>query len=356
MVKKEILNDSQKLKFIEILLLVGSIFAAFKIPQELIWLFMLFIFIGLVLYVAIQVGIKSIRWYNLFVYIASLCFSATYTYLFTISVALSFKITNIFLIEAVFISYLFGMTYIIQIFLSKPKEKGGRKMWNKIKNYICTIIGFIAFVISSLIFYYTYNLFVSNNGKIEWSNTLAVGLSSISIGIALISMCISLTGGKRIRRLVDSDYENFMNLFENVRIDFIEEAAKRQGVVDRVNVEVLAWKSRQYFDRAVDLIDWIDESKLRHLSEYTKQLVLLLFAQRNDFVWNRDVGNIIKMYRRLWETGVINYAEDKIKTELLLIFEKKIGTRKPNENDLALFDRILTTISLNPDVRFKRII
>jgi hypothetical protein len=147
-------------------------------------------------------------------------------------------------------------------------------MLKKIRKHlkICAIIGFIAFLVSLGIFWYTYNLYVSNHGQIDWPQTLAIGLSSISIGIALISLCISITGGKRIRRLIDSDYENFMNLFENVRIDFIEESTKREGRVDRVNVEVLAWKSRQYFDRAFDLIEWVDESKLRHLSEYLKQL------------------------------------------------------------------------------------
>jgi hypothetical protein len=355
MPRKELLKDKDKTKFIELLILVGSILTVLNPPPEMIYLLLLAILISLFLYVGLKAGIKKIFWYNVNVAFLSAFLSGVFTFHISMSVVKIGVFNGYYLFGFVLLFY--GvLSYLFYITLNKPIQRGRQSMWKKIKNYICTIIGLIAFVISSIIFWYTYNLFLSNNGRIEWSNILAIGLSSLSIGIALISMCISLIGGRRIRRLIDSDYENFMNLFENVRIDFIEEAAKRQGVIERVNVEVLAWKSRQYFDRAINLREWvIDESKLRHLSEYTKQLVILLFAQRRDLVWNRDVGNIVKMYRRLWETGVINYAEDRIKTELLLLFDEIIGTRRPDENDLALFNRILTTISPNPDVTFGKI-
>ena len=43
-VRKFQLDTSQRTKLIEILLIVGSIVAAFKMPTKMIWLFMLFFF------------------------------------------------------------------------------------------------------------------------------------------------------------------------------------------------------------------------------------------------------------------------------------------------------------------------
>jgi hypothetical protein len=354
----EILTDKQKLKLLEVLLIVGSILAAFKIPDNLIWFFLLFILAGIMLYAALQTGIRSFGWYNLIVFLASISFSAIFTFLFSVSIIKSFQIPYPNWVVIMFL-YLFLVTWILYKFLAKPNQRGKQSMWVRIRNQlgICTIIGLIAFAFSVGIFWYTYNLYIANNGKIDWPQTLAIGLSSVSIGIALISLCISLTGGRRIRRLISSDYENFIDLFENVRIDFIEESAKREGRIDRVNIEVLVWKSKQYFDRAIDLTEWVDESKLRHLSEYLKQLVLSLFTRSpHSLIWNRDVSYIVKMYVKLWTTGVINYAEDRIRIELLQLFTTQIGERRPNEDDITLFNRILAILGeRDPDATFERI-
>jgi len=48
------LDKSQKTKLIEILLIVGSIVAAFKIPASLIWIFMLFVLCSILYYIVIQ--------------------------------------------------------------------------------------------------------------------------------------------------------------------------------------------------------------------------------------------------------------------------------------------------------------
>ena len=322
---------------------------------------MLFILAILVLYVSLQAGMRSIRAYNFIVFLTSLCFSTVFTYLFAVSYIIAFKVAwpqwSIIVIV-----YLLALTYILYLILSKPEEKGEKGMWERIKKHlgICTIIGVIFIAVAFGFFWYSYTLY--NNEQIKWSETLAVGFSFISVGIALTSLCISRTSRRILQRVVDSDYENFINLFENERISFIREAIR--GGVNRFMVEVLAWKSRLYFDSAISLKKQIsDKSKLREMSAYLKHLVYLLFVQSlppqnwRPLVWNRDVGNIVKMYRRLWETGVINNAEERIKNQLLELFETHIGARRPNEDDLTLFNRILTTISeRNSDITFERII
>jgi len=52
-VRKFQLDTSQRTKLIEILLIVGSIVAAFKMPTKMIWLFMLF-FCSILYYIIIQ--------------------------------------------------------------------------------------------------------------------------------------------------------------------------------------------------------------------------------------------------------------------------------------------------------------
>lgn len=48
------LDISQRTKLIEILLIVGSIVAAFKIPTKMLWLFMLFVLLSILYYILIQ--------------------------------------------------------------------------------------------------------------------------------------------------------------------------------------------------------------------------------------------------------------------------------------------------------------
>ena len=53
-VRKFQLDTSQRTKLIEILLIVGSIVAAFKMPTKMIWLFMLFSLCSILYYIIIQ--------------------------------------------------------------------------------------------------------------------------------------------------------------------------------------------------------------------------------------------------------------------------------------------------------------
>jgi len=53
-VRKFQLDTSQRTKLIEILLIVGSIVAAFKMPTKMIWLFMLFFLCSILYYIIIQ--------------------------------------------------------------------------------------------------------------------------------------------------------------------------------------------------------------------------------------------------------------------------------------------------------------
>ena len=83
--RKEILTDPQKLKFIEILLIVGAIISAFQLPLEMIWIFMLFVLFSLLYYIYLQREDKSIRVFNFFAVFVATYFSGIFTYLFSVS-------------------------------------------------------------------------------------------------------------------------------------------------------------------------------------------------------------------------------------------------------------------------------
>lgn len=352
MERKEILTDKQKLKFVEILLIVGSILSAFNLPLEMVWVFMLFILFSLLYYVYLQRNDKNVKTFNYFAIFVSGYFSGVYTYLFSVSL-LTVTIHYYPYTVSIPILYYSVLTWTFYKVLSKPIKRGKINMWERFKKYYrpCALLGFIFVGIGILFVGLAVYVFITNNEEMRWSDILAIGLALISFGIALISLCISRESTRRLERVTDSDYDNFIDLMENTRISFIDEARIRG--IDRFMVEVVAWKSRQYFDRAINLREWvIDKSKLRDLSTYLKHLVhLLLYQSQSEekkwisLVWNRDVGNIVKMYHKLWDTKMIDYADEKVRKELIYIFENFIGNRLPQESDLALFERIQTALS-----------
>ncbi len=78
------LNVNQKMKLIEILLIVGSILAAFKIPSDMIWLFMIFILFSILYYIHIQQ--KKVGHLELTSIFVSASFVGIITYNFAVSV------------------------------------------------------------------------------------------------------------------------------------------------------------------------------------------------------------------------------------------------------------------------------
>lgn len=234
-------------------------------------------------------------------------------------------------------------------------------MWERLKRYYgpFTIAGFILMVIGAALVGYAIYILVTNNEAISWSDYLAIGLAFVSFGIALVSLGISKDSTRRLEKLSDSDYDNFVDSMENERLTFIREFEPRKA---RFMVEVVAWKSKQYFEKAIGLRELvIDKSKLRFLPIMVKHLAHLILVQATEqkwinIVWNRDVHNIVKMYTRLWETEVIEYGEEHIKKALISIFDNYIGERETDEDDLTFFKRTQKVIGeKEPNEPFERI-
>ncbi len=57
--KQFIFKKAQKIKLIEILLIVGSLIAAFKLPTNMVWVFMLFAICSIIYYIFIQTPIRK---------------------------------------------------------------------------------------------------------------------------------------------------------------------------------------------------------------------------------------------------------------------------------------------------------
>lgn len=264
------------------------------------------------------------------------------------------------------IVYYSVLTWAFYNVLSKPVEGGRRSMLERIRRYYgpYTIAGIVLVFIGIILVSIAVYVLVTNNEEVRWSDILAIGLALISFGIALISLGIASDSTRRLEKVTDSDYDNFVDNLENERLKFLAEARIRK-VIDHFMVEVVAWKSKQYFEKAINLRELvIDKSKLRFLSIMVKHLAHLLLVQSQKpkqkwikVVWNRDVHNIVKMYSQLWDTEMIEYAEEHIRRDLINIFDNYIGERKPDEEDTTFFRRIQVEIGKRePNEPFKRIV
>jgi len=121
------LSIDDKKKIIQVLLIVSAIISAFKIPDEIIWIFMLFILFSLIYYVflfsdKIRENIQTMNFITVFV---SSLFSLNFTLIFTISYI---KYVKGDLISAYLIAYTyyFGLTYIMYKILSFKGEEGNK--------------------------------------------------------------------------------------------------------------------------------------------------------------------------------------------------------------------------------------
>jgi len=75
------LEDPDKIKLIELLLVVDTILVAFKfLPDNFVWIFILFVVMAIVLFIKLKKGTEKNRYYNLNVAVASLFFSGTLSY------------------------------------------------------------------------------------------------------------------------------------------------------------------------------------------------------------------------------------------------------------------------------------
>jgi len=205
---------------------------------------------------------------------------------------------------------------------------------------------------------------LGENESLRWSDLVSLGVGMISIGIALVSvnisrvsMNISTSSDRKITGLTTADFESFVSEFEDQRFYFIDKANRRQ--LDRFTVEAFVWKSRVFFDRAMALREWVEEPNLRRLVTYFSHLVNIVFVQLrqlefHELVYNRDANNIITMYIQLWDTGVINTISDRIRKELIQLFEENIASRRPREHYINFFRRIKDELSnKNPNETFE---
>jgi len=251
-----------------------------------------------------------------------------------------------------------------------PSKSYGRSenMWERIRNSSWIRILGVILIIGGVILLGTgfYLLATNENESLRWSDLLSLGVGMISIGIALISvsisgisMNISTRSDRKLTGLTTADFELFVSDFEDQRFFFIERVKRKQ--IDRFAVEAFVWKSRVYFDRALALREWVEEANLRRLVNYFKHLVNIVLVQvkemgLNELVFNRDVNNIIIMYLRLWETGVINLSSTMVRNELIGIFENNIASRRPGERYIPFFRRIKDILSRrDPNKMFEMI-
>ena len=111
------LEDEDKLKLIELLLVVGSILVAFKfLPDNVVWVFLLFVVLAIFVFIGLKKGVKKNIYYNLVVVFSSLFFSATLAY----EIAYSFGVAMIFsgsiqLIYTIQISQILATLYFVAI-------------------------------------------------------------------------------------------------------------------------------------------------------------------------------------------------------------------------------------------------
>ena len=116
------LERERKIKLIEILLIVGSFLAAFQLPTNMIWIFMIFILFALVYYILIQSGAKeSDAVVRMSAILISFPFIAIVTYNLGVSLVKTFPEISLITMLLVAIYYVvFGM--LLTLALTKTKK------------------------------------------------------------------------------------------------------------------------------------------------------------------------------------------------------------------------------------------
>ena len=179
----------------------------------------------------------------------------------------------------------------------------------------------------------------------------------MSLNISRVSRDISDSSDRKLTRLTTAELESLISEFEDQRFYFIERV--NRGQLDRFSVESFVWKSLVYFNRAIALREWVEESKFNRLIKYFDILVDIVMVQSirgkwRQLVWNRDVNNIVSMYIQLMETGIIDTVPVNMKRNLLHMFEKQIGARIPREKNVTWFKRVKGELSKrDPNTTFE---
>lgn len=303
MVRRELLNDKQKLHFIEVLLVVGAILSALNIPVNMVWFLMLFIMAGLFIFVNIQVGIMNVHFYNVYVGLASVCFSAVFTYLFATSFVNSFSISTSILASIVII-YLFSLTYFFYIVLSKPKEgkimlsdirkmikRGFTKYW-----YVLVIIGLLAIIFPIPLQYFGLNITL-----IYFAIPLGVGL--ISIGLACYSILVSDMSDRKMSAISNELVLRIISQYEDRRLSILRK--KRELYYKMVNKTATSTE-KQLFKTDFNFTVWkcvVDIQRIEVLKEFIYKK-----HQKRLLRWSYNLFNNILYHVRIHQ--VIEYLQD----------------------------------------------
>ena len=116
------LSIAQKTKLIEILLIVGSIIAAFKLPINLIWMFILFVIFSILYYILIQNNLlKKGLLSRLISFLVASLFSGVLIYHFVISLAQQLYPPYKLLIYLIFFMFYGLLTLFIFVALSRNR-------------------------------------------------------------------------------------------------------------------------------------------------------------------------------------------------------------------------------------------
>jgi hypothetical protein len=114
--KLNLSKDDDKIKLIEILLIVGSILVAFKfLPDNMVWIFLLFVVLAIALFIKLKEGSEKNKYYNLNVAFASMCFSGTLSFELAYSLGLVVKMGNPPYIDPVLVAQIIAILYYVLI-------------------------------------------------------------------------------------------------------------------------------------------------------------------------------------------------------------------------------------------------
>lgn len=125
------LKDEDKIKLLELLLIIGSILVAFKfLPDNMVWIFLLFVVSAIALFIKLTQGSKKNKYYNGCVAFASFCFSGTLVFELAYSVGATIgsipgilQITDTILIARIIaVVYYFLIAFILYSALKWKKE------------------------------------------------------------------------------------------------------------------------------------------------------------------------------------------------------------------------------------------
>lgn len=131
--KKYSLNYKQKLHLAEILLIVGALLSALHLPEQLIWIFMLFVMFSIVYIIIIQQEEKHVKLIGFVSFLLSICFAGILVYHFGYSFgkAIEGSSNYVQITQIITMIYYFLLSFIIYKALAVGKLISFKKVDKK---------------------------------------------------------------------------------------------------------------------------------------------------------------------------------------------------------------------------------